>query len=80
MLTPQAPRHSAAASPCPSAKPPEAMKGILRDCRARERRMKLVMSDSPTWLGKVLVDGDFEQRVDGDDGKDAVCGWMGVQR
>lgn len=50
MLTPHAPRHRAAASPCPSAKPPEAMKGTLRDCRARERRIKLVMSDSPTCL------------------------------
>lgn len=50
MLMPLAPRHSAAASPCPSAKPPEAMKGTLSDCRARLSRMKFVMSDSPTWL------------------------------
>lgn len=50
MLMPQAPRHRAAARPWPSAKPPEAMKGTLRVWRARERRMKFVMSDSPTWL------------------------------
>jgi len=49
MLIPSAPRLSAAASPWPSANPPEAMNGTLRDCRARLRRIKLVMSVSPTW-------------------------------
>lgn len=49
MLTPHAPKHSAAASPCPSAKPPLAMKGVFRVCRALLRRIKFVMSLSPTW-------------------------------
>ena len=49
MFMPSAPNDNAAASPCPSAKPPDAMNGISRLCRARERRMKFVMSLSPTW-------------------------------
>lgn len=46
---PSAPRLKAAARPCPSANPPEAMNGTLSDCLALLSRMKFVISDSPTW-------------------------------
>ena len=57
MLMPSAPRDKAAAKPCPSAKPPDAMKGIGIVCLARDRRMRFVMrrSDCAMCVGCVCA-------------------------